>query len=93
MPKPAPSCELAWSSLGAIIWYLQRCQLDEELLSMRNFERYRPVDETGGAEGSGGESGGGGAAMQQASGCTVSSTVGSGSSQEKMERKHMVRGR
>ncbi|ESO97193.1 hypothetical protein LOTGIDRAFT_143393, partial [Lottia gigantea] len=38
--------ELAISSLGAMTWYLQYCLLDEELLSMRKFEEYKPLDET-----------------------------------------------
>ncbi|XP_048728354.2 DNA mismatch repair protein Msh6-like isoform X2 [Ostrea edulis] len=35
---------LAVSSLGAVIWYLQYCLMDDELLSMKNFEEYIPVD-------------------------------------------------
>ncbi|GFR92090.1 DNA mismatch repair protein Msh6 [Elysia marginata] len=36
--------DLAVRSLGAIVWYLQYCLLDEELLSMKKFETYMPVD-------------------------------------------------
>lgn len=35
---------LAVSALGAVTWYLQYSLLDEELLSMRNFELYKPLD-------------------------------------------------
>ncbi|BFZ11157.1 hypothetical protein BsWGS_14196 [Bradybaena similaris] len=38
------SKELAVRSLGAMIWYLQYCLLDQELLSMRKFEEYVPLD-------------------------------------------------
>uniref|UniRef100_A0A2C9JWS6 DNA mismatch repair proteins mutS family domain-containing protein n=1 Tax=Biomphalaria glabrata TaxID=6526 RepID=A0A2C9JWS6_BIOGL len=38
------SSDLALRSLGAIIWYLQYCLLDQELLSMRKFEEYKPKD-------------------------------------------------
>lgn len=36
--------DLAVSSLGAITWYLQYCLLDEDLLSLRSFEKYEPLD-------------------------------------------------
>ncbi|XP_045216870.2 DNA mismatch repair protein Msh6-like isoform X2 [Mercenaria mercenaria] len=35
---------LAVSSLGALTWYLQYSLLDEELLSMKTFEKYEPLD-------------------------------------------------
>ncbi|XP_077990692.1 DNA mismatch repair protein Msh6-like [Glandiceps talaboti] len=37
-------CELAISALGAITWYLKKCFLEDELLSMRNFTVYKPID-------------------------------------------------
>ncbi|XP_014673632.1 PREDICTED: DNA mismatch repair protein Msh6-like isoform X2 [Priapulus caudatus] len=36
--------ELAVRALGACTWYLQRCCLEQELLSMRAFEEYHPLD-------------------------------------------------
>lgn len=41
----ADDCELALSALGACIWYLKKCLIEHELLSMKNFELYRPLDE------------------------------------------------
>ncbi|XP_061180194.1 DNA mismatch repair protein Msh6-like isoform X2 [Saccostrea echinata] len=40
----ADEYSLAVSSLGAIVWYLQYSLMDQELLSMKNFEEYVPVD-------------------------------------------------
>ncbi|KAK6167624.1 hypothetical protein SNE40_021604 [Patella caerulea] len=40
----ADDYELAVSALGAMTWYLQYCLLDEELLSMKKFEEYKPLD-------------------------------------------------
>lgn len=40
----ADEYSLAVSSLGAMIWYLQYSLMDQELLSMKNFEEYVPVD-------------------------------------------------
>ncbi|XP_071491838.1 DNA mismatch repair protein Msh6-like [Diadema antillarum] len=42
---PKEGCELAISALGACTWYLKKCYLEEELLSMRNFEVYKPLDD------------------------------------------------
>ncbi|XP_075226760.1 DNA mismatch repair protein Msh6 [Lycorma delicatula] len=39
--------ELAVRSLGAVTWYLKRCQLDHQLLSMKKFSVYLPVDSEG----------------------------------------------
>lgn len=36
--------ELAWKALGACIWYLKDCKLDLQLLSMKKFQLYQPVD-------------------------------------------------
>lgn len=44
---PGEDWELALSALGACVFYLQRCLVDQELLSMGNFEVYVPVDVTG----------------------------------------------
>nr|BAV25096.1 DNA mismatch repair protein MutS-homolog 6 [Xenopus laevis] len=41
---PGEKCELALSALGACIYYLKKCLIDQELLSMANFEEYVPVD-------------------------------------------------
>ncbi|MBN3270812.1 MSH6 protein, partial [Polyodon spathula] len=50
---PGEGYELALSALGACVFYLKRCLVDQELLSMANFEEYVPVDmEMGKAKGS-----------------------------------------
>ncbi|KAK8730183.1 hypothetical protein OTU49_008132 [Cherax quadricarinatus] len=36
--------ELAVSALGALTWYLMDCRLEEQLLTMCNFELYKPLD-------------------------------------------------
>ncbi|XP_069464515.1 DNA mismatch repair protein Msh6 isoform X2 [Ambystoma mexicanum] len=41
---PGENRELALSALGACIFYLQKCLIDQELISMANFEEYVPVD-------------------------------------------------
>uniref|UniRef100_H3B5L6 DNA mismatch repair protein n=3 Tax=Latimeria chalumnae TaxID=7897 RepID=H3B5L6_LATCH len=41
---PGENSELALSALGACIFYLKKCLIDQELLSMANFEEYFPVD-------------------------------------------------
>ncbi|XP_041469199.1 DNA mismatch repair protein Msh6-like [Lytechinus variegatus] len=41
---PKEGCEMALSALGACTWYLKKCCLEQELLSMRNFEVYKPLD-------------------------------------------------
>lgn len=41
---PKDGCELALSALGACVFYLKKCLVDQELLSMANFEEYVPVD-------------------------------------------------
>ncbi|XP_053568202.1 DNA mismatch repair protein Msh6 [Bombina bombina] len=41
---PGENSELALSALGACIFYLKKCLIDQELLSMSNFEEYIPVD-------------------------------------------------
>ncbi|XP_077469004.1 DNA mismatch repair protein Msh6 [Stigmatopora argus] len=41
---PKKCYELALSSLGGCIFYLKKCLVDQELLSMANFEEYIPVD-------------------------------------------------
>ncbi|XP_070208763.1 DNA mismatch repair protein Msh6-like isoform X2 [Littorina saxatilis] len=40
----AEGCELALRSLGAVVWYLQYCLVDHEVLSMKKFEQYQPLD-------------------------------------------------
>lgn len=41
---PKDGCELALSALGGCVFYLKKCLVDQELLSMANFEEYVPVD-------------------------------------------------
>lgn len=41
---PKEGCELALSAFGGCIFYLKKCLIDQELLSMANFEEYVPVD-------------------------------------------------
>lgn len=36
--NPQDCYELAFSCLGACIWTLKRCQIDKQLLSMKQFE-------------------------------------------------------
>nr|QIC49977.1 DNA mismatch repair protein Msh6-like protein [Actinia equina] len=40
----ADDSELAISALGSVVWYLKRCLIEEELLSMGKFEKYQPLD-------------------------------------------------
>ena len=47
--------ELALSALGALVWYLSKGFLEQQLLSQRKFSEYKPVDincrrEVGGGE-------------------------------------------
>lgn len=41
---PKDGYELALSAVGGCIFYLKKCLVDQELLSMANFEEYVPVD-------------------------------------------------
>ncbi|XP_051013516.1 DNA mismatch repair protein Msh6 isoform X3 [Acomys russatus] len=41
---PGEERELALSALGACVFYLKKCLIDQELLSMANFEEYFPLD-------------------------------------------------
>lgn len=41
---PKDGCELALSALGGCVFYLKKCLVDQELLSMSNFEEYVPAD-------------------------------------------------
>uniref|UniRef100_A0A8C5MKP8 DNA mismatch repair protein n=2 Tax=Leptobrachium leishanense TaxID=445787 RepID=A0A8C5MKP8_9ANUR len=41
---PGENRELALSALGGCLFYLKKCLIDQELLSMANFEEYVPVD-------------------------------------------------
>nr|XP_056709679.1 DNA mismatch repair protein Msh6 isoform X2 [Euleptes europaea] len=41
---PAENSELALCALGSCVFYLKKCIIDHELLSMANFEEYVPVD-------------------------------------------------
>lgn len=39
-----PEYELALKALGACIWYLKDSELDIQVLSMKKFEMYDPID-------------------------------------------------
>ncbi|XP_021073444.1 DNA mismatch repair protein Msh6 [Mus pahari] len=41
---PGEESQLALSALGGIVFYLKKCLIDQELLSMANFEEYFPLD-------------------------------------------------
>ncbi|XP_030302530.1 DNA mismatch repair protein Msh6 isoform X2 [Calypte anna] len=41
---PGENSELALSALGGCVFYLKKCLIDQELLSLANFEEYVPVD-------------------------------------------------
>ncbi|KAL1783825.1 DNA mismatch repair protein Msh6 [Sigmodon hispidus] len=41
---PGEKSELALSALGGCVFYLKKCLIDQELLSMGNFEEYSPLD-------------------------------------------------
>uniref|UniRef100_A0A7M4FA30 DNA mismatch repair protein n=1 Tax=Crocodylus porosus TaxID=8502 RepID=A0A7M4FA30_CROPO len=41
---PGDNSELALSALGGCVFYLKKCLIDQELLSLVNFEEYIPVD-------------------------------------------------
>ncbi|KAG1683397.1 DNA mismatch repair protein Msh6 [Nymphon striatum] len=41
---PVSEKDLAIQALGACIWYLQTCCIEQELLSMKCFEEYFPID-------------------------------------------------
>ncbi|XP_071443543.1 DNA mismatch repair protein Msh6 [Hetaerina americana] len=41
---PRNDSELAIQCLGALTWYLQRCCIDQQLFSMKNFQIFTPVD-------------------------------------------------
>jgi len=40
----AAEYELAVRCLGAVVWHLKYCLMDQELLSLRSFTVYKPVD-------------------------------------------------
>ncbi|XP_076033999.1 DNA mismatch repair protein Msh6 isoform X2 [Oratosquilla oratoria] len=40
--------EMALRSLGALVWYLMECRLDEKILTQKQFELYMPMDNVGG---------------------------------------------
>uniref|UniRef100_A0A915Q466 DNA mismatch repair proteins mutS family domain-containing protein n=1 Tax=Setaria digitata TaxID=48799 RepID=A0A915Q466_9BILA len=47
VPKCNPAFDLCISALGAVIWYLKRCFVDVDMISLRRFELYKPVSLTG----------------------------------------------
>lgn len=42
--KCDPTYDACVSALGAIIWYLRRCFIDVDMVSMRRFELYKPLN-------------------------------------------------
>uniref|UniRef100_A0A182QD49 DNA mismatch repair protein n=1 Tax=Anopheles farauti TaxID=69004 RepID=A0A182QD49_9DIPT len=42
---PKESYQLALKALGGCVWYLQRCLLDQQVISLATFEEYVPLDE------------------------------------------------
>ncbi len=36
--------ELALNAMGGVVWCLQKCLIDQELLTMKTFEIYNPID-------------------------------------------------
>ena len=40
----ATEYDLAVRCVGAVVWHLKYCLMDEELLSLRSFVLYKPVD-------------------------------------------------
>lgn len=46
----AAEYELAVRCLGAVVWHLKYCLMDQELLSLRSFTIYKPVDADADAE-------------------------------------------
>ena len=41
---PKSDYECAVTALGGLLWCLKKCLIDNEILSMRNFEIYQPID-------------------------------------------------
>ena len=41
---PKDEYDLALNALGGVVWCLKNCLIDEELLTMKTFEIYKPVD-------------------------------------------------
>lgn len=41
---PKNEYELALNAMGGIVWCLEKCLIDEELLTMKTFEIYKPID-------------------------------------------------
>ncbi|CAJ0960602.1 unnamed protein product, partial [Mesorhabditis belari] len=42
IPQPTNGSSALWSALGAVIWFLQRCLIDVDMLTMGRFEEYDP---------------------------------------------------
>lgn len=40
--------DLGIRALGAVVWYLKRCLLDHQLISLKQFVIYKPVDDAAG---------------------------------------------
>lgn len=43
IPKAKTGCELVLNALGGIFWYLRRCLIDVDLVTMRKFDTYTPA--------------------------------------------------
>ncbi len=41
---PKAEYELALNAMGGVVWCLQKCLIDHELLTMKTFEIYKPID-------------------------------------------------
>jgi hypothetical protein len=41
---PKEEKELCLRALGAVVWYLQECLIDDDTFSLGLFEKYEPVD-------------------------------------------------
>jgi DNA mismatch repair protein MSH6 len=41
--KAKPEHELALSALGGTLWYLRKCLIDVDLVTMKKFELYTPT--------------------------------------------------
>jgi DNA mismatch repair protein MSH6 len=50
IPKAKAGQELALSALGATLWYLKKCLIDVDLITMRKFHIYSPATSLGTVE-------------------------------------------
>ncbi|CAJ0567662.1 unnamed protein product, partial [Mesorhabditis spiculigera] len=40
--RPAQRFEAVWTALGGVLWFLKRCLIDVDMVTMRHFEEYDP---------------------------------------------------